>query len=374
MTATSLERVREKVLAGMRLDFDDGVALFASNDLITIGELANMVRERKNGSFTYYNVNTHLNPTNICVYRCRFCAFRSDLKAAKGYVMTDEKILARAAEAHERGVTEMHIVGGLHHQLPFAWYKHVLELIHAAYPAIHLKAFTAVEIDWFSRLTGRPTRDILAELVDAGLGSLPGGGAEIFDPEVRGQLCEHKADAAAWFRIHKEAHELGLHSNATILYGHIEEPRHRVDHLLRLRQLQDETGGLQTLIPLAFHPENTKLDHLPKTTGLLDLKMIAIGRLLLDNVPHIKAYWITLGIGLAQVAQSFGADDMDGTVVHELIYHDAGSKTPEVLTVDEIERLIREAGRIPIERDTLYHRVHREGNTWRIGERVLTSV
>jgi aminodeoxyfutalosine synthase len=359
--------IREKVEAGQRLSFDDGVYLYDQADLFSLGELANVVRERKNGNFTYYNVNTHLNPTNVCVYRCTFCAFRADLKSEKGYVMTDEQIVERAAEADRRGATEVHIVGGLHHQLPYEWYLNVVRIIHQAYPRLHLKAYTAVEWDWFARLTGRPTRDLLAEFKEAGLGSLPGGGAEIFHPEVRDQICEHKADASEWIRIHREAHELGLRTNATMLYGHIEETRHRVDHLIRLRELQDETGGFQTFIPLAFHPDNTRLDHIPKASGLMDLKTVAVARLMLDNFPHIKAYWVMLGIKTAQIALSFGADDLDGTVVHEKIYHDAGSDVPQELTVTEIRRLIEEAGRIPVERDTLYHEVVREKEHWKAG-------
>jgi aminodeoxyfutalosine synthase len=362
-----LAAIREKVVAGQRLSFDDGVYLYDGADLFTLGELANVVRERKNGHFTYYNVNEHLNPTNVCVYRCTFCAFRADLKSEKGYVMSDEQVLERAAEADRRGATELHIVGGLHHQLPFEWYLNVIRVIHKAYPRLHLKAYTAVEWDWFARLTGRPTRDLLAEFQDAGLGSLPGGGAEIFHPEVRDKICEHKADAAEWLRIHREAHELGLRSNATMLYGHIEETRHRVDHLIRLRELQDETGGFQTFIPLAFHPDNTRLSHIPKASGLVDLETMAVSRLMLDNFPHVKAYWVMLGIKTAQVALSFGADDLDGTVVHEKIYHDAGSDSPQELSVAEIRRLIREAGRVPVERDTLYHEVVRAENRWQTG-------
>jgi aminodeoxyfutalosine synthase len=362
--------IREKVEAGQRLSFDDGLYLYESADLFSLGELANQVRERKNGNFAYYNVNTHLNPTNVCVYRCTFCAFRADLKSPKGYVMTDGQILERAAEADRRGATELHIVGGLHHQLPYEWYLNVVRIIHRHYPRLHLKAYTAVEWDWFHRLTGRPTRELLSEFKDAGLGSLPGGGAEIFHPEVRDKICEHKADTDAWLRIHREAHKLGLRSNATMLYGHIEEARHRIDHLCRLRELQDETGGFQTFIPLAFHPENTKLDHIKKASVLMDLKVMAISRLMLDNFPHIKAYWIMLGIPTAQLALSYGADDIDGTVVHEKIYHDAGSDSPQELTVAQLRRLIEEAGRIPVERDTLYHQVHREAGTWRTGPAV----
>ena len=365
-----MEIIREKVEAGERLSFEDGLFLSEDADLFALAELANRVRERKNGNRAYYNVNTHLNPTNVCVYRCTFCAFRADLKSSKGYVMSDEQILEHAGAAWKRGATELHIVGGLHHQLPYEWYLNVVRIIHRSFPRLHLKAYTAVEWDWFSRLTGRPTRDLLAEFHDAGLGSLPGGGAEIFHPEVRDRICEHKADADAWIRIHREAHELGLRSNATMLYGHIEKPWHRLDHLCRLRALQDDTGGFQTFIPLAFHPENTRLAQeqpMPKPSGLLDLRIMAVSRLMLDNFPHIKAYWIMLGIKTAQVALSFGADDLDGTVVHERIYHDAGSTEPQELTVAELRRLIEEAGRVPVERDTLYREVLRGDRTWQIG-------
>jgi aminodeoxyfutalosine synthase len=371
MTQLNLENrlaeIRDKVEAGHRLSFEDGLFLDEHADLFMLGDLANSVRERKNGNFAYYNVNTHLNPTNVCVYRCTFCAFRADLKSPKGYVMTDEQILERAAEAEQRGATELHIVGGLHHQLPYDWYLNVIRIIHQAHPRLHLKAYTAVEWDWFERLTGRRTRDILAEFKEAGLGSLPGGGAEIFHPEVRDKICEHKADADSWIRIHREAHELGLRSNATMLYGHIEVGHHRIDHLCRLRALQDETGGFQTFIPLAFHPENTKLDHIPKPSGLTDLRIMAISRLMLDNFPHIKAYWVMLGIKTAQVALSFGADDIDGTVVHEKIYHDAGSSSPQEITVAELRRLIAETGRVPVERDTLYREVVRQEGHWQTG-------
>jgi aminodeoxyfutalosine synthase len=370
MMQSTIAAIREKVEAGTRLSFEDGVFLYDQADMFTLGELANIVRERKNGNFAYYNVNTHINATNVCVYRCTFCAFRADLKSPKGYVMSDEQILERAAQAESRGATELHIVGGLHHQLPYDWYVNVVRIIHRSHPRLHLKAYTAVEWDWFSRLTGRPTRDILAEFKEAGLGSLPGGGAEIFHPEVRDLICEHKADADGWLRIHREAHELGLRSNATMLYGHIEKTEHRVDHLIRLRELQDQTGGFQTFIPLAFHPDNTKLGvekNIVKPTGLMDLKTMAVSRLMLDNFPHIKAYWIMLGIKTAQVALSFGSDDIDGTVVHEKIYHDAGSDSPQELTVAELRRLIEEAGRVPVERDTLYHEVVRQQGAWEIG-------
>jgi aminodeoxyfutalosine synthase len=372
---TALAAIRDKVHAGQRLSFDDGLALEASNDLFTLGELANLVREQKNGSRTYYNVNTHLNPTNVCVYRCTFCSFRSDLKGEKAYVMSDEQIIARAREATEKGCTELHIVGGLHHQLPYEWYLGIIANIHREFPGLHLKAWTAVEWDWFERLTKRPTRELLAEMKEAGLGSLPGGGAEIFHPEVRTKICDYKADAEQWLRVHREWHELGGKSNATMLYGHIERPEHRIDHLVRLRALQDEAGGFQTFIPLAFHPDNNPLGQgLAKPSGLTDLKMMAIARLMLDNFPHIKAYWQMLGVKIAQVAQSFGADDIDGTVVHETIYHAAGSDSPQELGVADLRRLIGEAGRVPVERDTLYNEVVREepvGKRWQTGRRLV---
>ncbi|MSR31301.1 MAG: aminofutalosine synthase MqnE [Gemmataceae bacterium] len=370
--STQLKKIREKVFAGQRLDFDEGLFLHDQADLFDLGEMANQVRERKNGKTAYYNVNVHLNPTNICVYRCVFCAFRADLKSPKGYRMSDGEILERAAEAEARGATEMHIVGGLHHEMPYDWYLNIVRIIHQAHPKLHLKAFTAVEWDWFARLTKRPLKELMQEFREAGLGSIPGGGAEIFHPEVRDILCEHKADAEAWLKIHQEAHELGIKSNATMLYGSIEKPMHRIDHLLRLRDLQDRTGGFQTFIPLAFHPDNTKLSHIKKPDAITDLRIMALSRILLDNFPHIKAYWVMLGIRTAQVALSFGADDLDGTVVHEKIYHDAGSDTPQELSTMDIRRLIQEAGRIPVERDTLYHEVLREEGqrAFRIGERL----
>lgn len=368
-----LQEIRSKVNDGTRLSFEDGVFLDEQVDVLTLGELANQVRERKNGNFAFYNTNIHLNPTNVCVYRCTFCAFRADLRAEKAYTFDELMIRHRAQEARNAGATEIHVVGGLHHQKKFDWYLDVVRTLKDEYPELHVKAWTPVEIAWFSFLTKKSIRWVLEQMIEAGLGSMPGGGAEIFDPEVRHQICEHKADAAVWFETHREAHDLGLRTNATMLYGHVEQARHRVDHLLQLRQLQDETGGFQTFIPLAFHPENTGMSHLPKPTGVMDLRMIALSRLMLDNFDHIKAYWIMLGSETAQIALSFGADDIDGTVVHELIYHDAGAETPEGMTVDQLHRLIREAGREPVERDTLYRQVIRDGANWRIGEPILAA-
>ena len=366
--------IRDKVESATRLSLDDGIFLFdPAVALGEVGQLANLVRERKNGNVAYFNINTHLNPTNVCVYRCRFCAFRSDLRDEKGYAMSDAQIIDRGREATENGCTEMHIVGGLHHRKPYQWYRDLVSLLHENFPKIHLKAWTAVEINWFEFKTGKSVQWVLKDMREAGLGSMPGGGAEIFHPEVRDQLCEHKADTHQWLRIHETAHNIGLRTNCTMLYGHVEKAYHRVDHLLRLRELQDRTGGFQVFIPLAFHPENTKLDHLKKPGALDDLRTIAVSRLMLDNVQHIKAYWIMLGIETAQTALAYGADDIDGTVRHELIYHDAGATTPQCLSVDRIEHLIRETGRQPVERDTVYRRIHRSPDNytdWTVGEPV----
>ena len=381
MTPATRDRfnaIRQKIEQGGRLNLDEGIFLYSPEVCLhEVGELANMVRERINGNVGYYNINTHLNPTNVCIYRCRFCAFRSDLRDPKGYVMSDEQILARGKEAVENGCTEMHIVGGLHHKLGYDWYRGLIETLHDAYPKLHLKGWTAVEIDWFEFLTKKPLKEILMDLRSVGLGSMPGGGAEIFHPEVRDQICEHKANSHKWIEIHQAAHEIGLKTNCTMLYGHVEQPYHRIDHLLRQRDLQDRTGGFQTFIPLAFHPENTKLSNIKKPSALMDLRTMAISRLMLDNIPHIKAYWIMLGIGTAQTALAYGADDIDGTVRHELIYHDAGATTPEMLSVDQIRQLIVEAGREPVERDTIYRHVHRDPEdfkNWTVGDEVAVSM
>ena len=370
-----LAAVREKVLGGERLSSEDGLFLYRPDvPLGEVAELANFVREKKNGNLGFYNINTHLNPTNVCVYRCTFCAFRSDLRDPKGYLMSDEQILARGQEASESGCTEMHIVGGLHHQKKYDWYLNIIQILHEAFPKLHLKAWTAVEIQWFAHLTRRSFRDVLEEMIDAGLGSMPGGGAEIFHPEVRDKICEHKADARHWIDIHRTAHQLGIRTNCTMLYGHIEKPYHRIDHLVRLRELQDETRGFQTFIPLAFHPENTGLSEIKKASAIVDLRTMAISRLMLDNIDHVKAYWIMLGIGTAQAALAYGADDLDGTVRHELIYHDAGAETPEILSVQQIRQLIQEAGREPVERDTLYRHVVRDGeDQWRVSDPIAAT-
>lgn len=367
-----LRAIREKVEAGERLSFEDGLTLEASRDVLEIGALANLVRERKNGDLAFYNVNTHINPTNVCVYTCDFCAFRADLDEPKAYVLYRDQIAERAREASARGATEIHIVGGLHHKLKLDYYCDVIRWIKEVDPEIHVKAYTAVEIEFFAKITRVSREEVLKRLIDAGLGSLPGGGAEIFHPEVREKICGAKASTEAWLDVHRTAHGLGLNSNATMLYGHIDGPVHRIDHLVRLRELQDETGGFQTFIPLAFHPDNSEMSEIVAPSGMMNLKTMAISRLMLDNFPHIKAYWVMLGIKTAQISLSFGADDIDGTVVHEKIYHEAGAETPQEITVAEIRRLIEEAGRTPIERDTLYREIRRDGDRWKAGAKIRT--
>ena len=358
----SLRPVAEKVLAGERLTFEDGAALYRSLDLLAIGSLANHVREKLHGKRTYFNVNRHINPTNVCIASCRLCAFGRKPNADGAYTMALEEAFRIAGEGWTEAVTEFHIVGGLHPDLPFQYYVDLLRGLKERFPTVHLKAFTAVEIGYYAHITQLSIREILEQLKEAGLGSLPGGGAEIFAPKVRRIICDHKIGAYTWLKVHRIAHELGLHSNATMLYGHIESAEDRVDHLLLLRGLQDQTRGFQTFVPLAFHPANTELGKMVRhheTTGFEDLKNVAISRLLLDNFPHIKAYWVMMTARVAQVALRFGADDIDGTVVEEKIYHDAGAPTPQGMTRQQLVRLIREAGHEPVERDTLYRPVSR---------------
>jgi len=358
----NLQSVADKVFSGERLDFDDGVTLYNSSDILAIGYLAHHVREKLHGKRTHFNVNRHINPTNVCIASCKLCAFGRKPDAPGAYTMALEEAFRIAGENWTEAVTEFHIVGGLHPDLPFQYYVDLLRGLKERFPSVHLKAFTAVEIAYYSHLTKLPVQEILERFKEAGLGSLPGGGAEIFAPAVRRVICDHKIGAHMWLKVHRTAHELGLHSTATMLYGHIESSEDRVDHLLQLRDLQDQTQGFQTFIPLAFHPANTELGKLvewDETSGFMDLKNIAVPRLMLDNFPHIKAYWIMMTPRIAQIALRFGADDIDGTVAEEKIYHDAGAKTPQVMTRQEIIRLIKEAGFEPFERDTLYRPVIR---------------
>jgi aminodeoxyfutalosine synthase len=359
ITDARLRPIADKVLAGERLDADEGLTLFESNDLLAVGWLANHVREKRHGDICYYNVNRHINPTNVCGAHCKLCAFGRDANSPGAYTFTLDEIFARAAEGVAEGATEFHIVGGLHPDLPFSYYLDLIRGIKQRHPQVHLKAFTMVEVGFYSRISKLSIRDTLLAMKEAGVDSLPGGGAEIFAPRVRKVICDHKVSGQMWLKIARTAHEVGLRSNATMLYGHIETHEERVSHLLDLRELQDETHGFVTFIPLQFHPDNTGLSHVPKPTAFDDLKTIAVSRLLLDNFDHIKAYWIMLTPRVAQVALRFGANDLDGTVVEEKIYHDAGASTPQGLTHADLERLIRAAGRVPVERDTLYRKVDR---------------
>ena len=359
ITDGRLRPIAERVLGEERLSFEEGIALFRSPDLLAVGWLANHVREKKHGNVTYYNVNRHINPTNVCVAHCKLCAFGRDPDAPGAYTFALEEIYQRAEKGVREGATEFHIVGGLHPDLSFEHFLEMIRGLKQRFPRVHLKAFTMVEVHYFARIAKLTIEETLRKMKEAGVDSCPGGGAEIFHPRVRRIICDHKVSGQVWLNIAKKAHEIGLPSNATMLYGHVETEEERVDHLVKLRELQDETRGFVAFIPLAFHPDNTPLSHIPKPTGYADLRNIAVSRLLLDNFEHIKAYWIMLTPSIAQIAQRFGANDLDGTVVEEKIYHDAGARTSEFTPRAELERLIRAAGRVPVERDTLYRPVDR---------------
>jgi aminodeoxyfutalosine synthase len=361
-----LKPILEKVEAGIRLTYEDGIAMYRSPDILALGYMANLVRERLHGSVTYFNVNRHINPTDVCVASCRLCAFGKKAKDPKSYTMSLEQVWETAGIGWSEAVTEFHIVGGLHPELSLDWFCQMLRGLKERFPQVHLKAFTMVEVGYLAQRSKISIRETLERLKEAGVDSLPGGGAEIFCDRVRRVICDHKLTGQEWLDTARTAHELGLHSNCTMLYGHIENEEDRVDHLIKLRELQDETGGLVTFIPLAFHPDNTALSHIPKTTGFLDIKQIAISRLMLDNIPHIKAYWIMMTPSVAQIALRFGADDIDGTVVEEKIYHDAGATTSQSLRRGDLLRLIRKAGREPLERDTLYRPVTRTESTFTV--------
>lgn len=352
----SLAKIAEKVYAGVRLDEDEAVEVFRSRDLITLGQLANHMRERLHGDRTFYNRNFHLNLTNVCEASCRFCAFarlEEGMPEAKTFSL--EEAVAFVKEQLANDPTEVHIVNGLHPGLPFSYYEDILRGLKEVAPKLHIKGFTAVEVHYYAGKYGMSYEEVIQRLLDAGLGSMPGGGAEIFAPRVRKKICKDKADADQWLEIHRIAHRLGVKTNCTMLYGTVETPDERADHVLRLRSLQDESGGFQCFIPLAFHSENSPLRNLPEPTGFENLLIYAQSRIVLDNVPHLKAYWVQVGEKTAQIAQSFGVNDLDGTVVSEKIYKMAGALTPNLLSVEKLHRLIREAGRQPVERDTLYN-------------------
>lgn len=352
----ALRDLAAKVRDGVRLDAGDALLCDTTPHVLHLGRLGGAVRRRLHGNLTYYNVNRHINPTNVCVYtyNCKFCSFAALPGEEHAWEMTHEQVYDHAAKQGGEAVTEFHIVGGLHPDLSLEWYLEMMRGLKERFPRAHLKAFTAIEIGWFAKREKISIAEVLEKMRDAGLGSLPGGGAEIFHDEVREIICDGKLDAEEWIEVHRVAHGMGIRSNATMLYGHVEKPEHRVDHLMRLRGLQDATGGFNAFIPLAYHPENNYMGLKYHTTGLEDLRQIATARLVLDNFPHVKAYWVMVTPRLAQVALSFGADDLDGTVVEEHIYHMAGAGTEEHMTRSELERLVREAGYEPVERDTLY--------------------
>jgi aminodeoxyfutalosine synthase len=354
--AAGLAGIHDKVDAGERLSFEDGVRLFECNDLLAVGTLANREREKRHGARTYFNYNLRLEPTNVCVASCLFCSFaRLKPTDSAAYTMSLEQAWDKLRRRAHQPLTELHIVNGLNPELPFSYYTDLLKGFKKIRPAIHLKCFTAVEIAFFADLYGMTDEQVLRELIDAGLDSLPGGGAEIFAERVRKKICHDKCGADRYLEIHRLAHGLGMKTNVTMLYGHIETQEERVDHMLRARALQDDTGGFQAFIPLAFHPDNNQMRKLPAPSAAETLKVHAVSRLMLDNIPHIKAFWIATGVDVAQAALWFGVDDLDGTVQEEKIYHMAGSPTPEGLTMTQLTALVRAAGREPLERDTFYN-------------------
>jgi aminodeoxyfutalosine synthase len=356
VAAAGLQDVADRLDAGERLSFDDGCRLFACRDLLALGFLANREREKRHGGRTYYNFNIRLEATNVCIASCLFCSFARLKPGDPGsYTMSLEQAWDKLRHRAHQPLTEVHVVNGLHPDLPFEYYIELLRGFKRIRPGIHLKCFTAVEIAFFADLYGMTDEQVLRALQDAGLDSLPGGGAEVFAERVRRKICHDKCGADRYLAIHRLAHGLGMRSNITMLYGHIETLEERVDHMLRTRALQDLTGGLQAFIPLAFHPDNNQMRKLPPPTAADTLRTHAVARLMLDNIPHIKGFWIATGVEVAQVALWFGVDDLDGTVQEEKIYHMAGARTPEAMTTTDIRRLIRAAGREPVERDTLYN-------------------
>jgi aminodeoxyfutalosine synthase len=354
--ALGLTDVADRLEACARLSQDDGERLFACPDLHALGWLANRAREQRHGRRAYYNVNLRLEATNVCVASCLFCSFaRLKPGDADAYTLSLEQVFDKLRQRAGQPLTEVHIVNGLHPDLPFEYYTDMLRGLKAIRPEVFLKCFTAVEIAFFADHYGMTDEEVLRRLRAAGLDSLPGGGAEVFAERVRRKICHDKADADRYLSIHRLAHGMGMKTNVTMLYGHIETMAERVDHMLRVRALQDETGGFQAFIPLAFHPDNNAMRKLPAPAASDTLRVHAVARLMLDNVAHIKAFWIATGVEIAQLALWYGADDLDGTVQEERIYHMAGSRTPETLSTADIQELVRAAGREPVERDTLYN-------------------
>lgn len=358
----SVQSALRKALRGERLGFEDGVNLFYAPDLVELGAVANEVNLRKNGKDVFFNVNRHINPTNICALSCSFCAFSRKPGEPGAYAYTDEEIAEKAKAAASAGATEVHMVGGLHPRWKFTHYTNIIRTVKTAAPGIHVKAFTAVELDWLARKERRPVSEIIADLRDAGLDSFPGGGAEIFVPYIRDLICDTKLSGEGWIQIHRTAHQMGMRSNCTMLYGHIEDVDSRVDHMIKLRELQDETKGFNVFIPLAFQPENNDLNINKHTYGVDDLKVLAISRLMMDNFKNIKAYWVMVGDKMAQTGLHFGANDIDGTVMEEKIANMAGSVSGKSKERSFIVKAIRSADRIPVERNTIYEPIRRYDN------------
>lgn len=353
-----LEDVREKICCGAPLSFEDGLRLFDHPNILEVASLAHQVRTKLHGNQVLYNWNLHLNSTNVCEADCLFCSFaRLKTGMPEAFTMNIDSCREWITKRYRPGMTEIHIVNGLNPDVEFDYYTDLLRMIRTDFPALHIKAFTAVEVHYFAQKYAMTYEQVLTTLMAAGLGSLPGGGAEIFSSRVRKKICRDKASADEWLAVHRAAHKLGLRSNCTMLYGTIETPAERIDHLIRLRDLQSETGGFQAFVPLAFHAEGNRMERVPPPTGLEDLRMISLSRLMLHNIPHIKAYWVMLGIKTAQTALAFGANDMDGTVTEEKVYHMAGSRSPDALTIPELRRIIEQGGFEPVERNTVYELV-----------------
>ncbi len=361
LESAGLLKIYEKIMDGERLTSNDGMTLYETRQLPLLGFLADIVRRKKNGDKAYYIYNQHINYSNVCTNLCKFCAFGREKGDDKAYEMSIQEVVEKIRERMDEPIKEVHIVGGIHPDLPYSYYIDMLRAIKEVRPEIHIQAFTCVEIAHIAKMGNKTIEETLKELTEAGLGSIPGGGAEVFSPRIREKLCPEKLPGTDWIEIAKTAHRMGIRSNATMLYGHIETVEERIEHLCALRQAQDETNGFICFIPLAFHPKNTALESISSTSGVDDLKNIAVSRLMLDNFPHIKAYWVMLGPKIAQIALSYGADDMDGTVLEEKITHMAGAETSQAMSNREIEYLIRQAGCVPVERDTLYHELNIKG-------------
>lgn len=359
MRGISTESIREKVYDHNRLTREEGVYLYTECDLLDLAEMARFKKMQISGQHVFFNVNCHINLSNICVSRCKFCAFGRDKHDEGAYLMTAEEAFQYGSQYVNSGITEFHVVSAMHPDMPFSYYLDVISRLHRAYPDIHIQGFTAVEIFHFSRISELPVKEVLQQLKEAGLGSIPGGGAEILKDEIRKQLCPNKASSQDWLDVHRRAHELSIKTNCTMLYGHMETLEDRIDHMISLRTVQDQAPGFQSFIPLPFLPDNTGISHLKRTSAVDDLKTIAISRLMLDNIEHIKAFWIMLTLPIAQVALDFGADDVDGTVVEERIMHAANVGTEKGISKSHMIRLISESGYIPCERDTLYNILHR---------------